>query len=134
MSGRGGVLSVGTTSVIEAVEPAASRHHSEVEALANVFERLVQTDLRGTVCPMLCESWRTADGGRSYELMLRGDVRRHDGEPLLARDVKRAFERSARVAAASLPAALSAVRGSAEFLAGASDIAGIAAQGERVLS
>src|SRR4051812_27420361 len=105
MAGTGGVLAVGTTSVIEAAEPAASRHHSEVEALANVFERLVQTDLRGTVCPMLCESWRTEDGGRTYDLVLRREVRRHDGEPLLASDVKRAFERSARVAAASLPAA-----------------------------
>jgi ABC-type transport system substrate-binding protein len=129
----GGVLLVGTTSVIEAAEPAASRHHSEVEALANVFERLVQTDMRGTVCPMLCESWHSEDGGKSYQLTVRAEVRRHDDAQLTASDVKRAFERSARVASANLPAALSAVVGSREFLAGAPDIAGLTAVSERVL-
>src|SRR5207302_92170 len=126
-------FSVGATGPVDAVDPAASRYHSEAEALANVFERLFQSDAHGTPSPLLCERWRELDGGRRYELVLRPEVCRHDGVPLTAAHVKESLERTARVSAASLPAALSAVAGVSAFLGGASDISGIRVTAERAL-
>jgi hypothetical protein len=92
----GGTLVVGLVSPIEAREPIEVKVAEEEEIQANVFETLLTTDPEGRVVPALCESWESREGGRSFRLALRGDVRFQDGTALSAETVKASFERTIR--------------------------------------
>ncbi|TGW06038.1 hypothetical protein EN788_44275, partial [Mesorhizobium sp. M2D.F.Ca.ET.145.01.1.1] len=53
-----------------------------------VLQGLVHIKWTGDgVQPMLAESWKTADGGKTYVFNLRHGVKWHDGTPFTAKDV-----------------------------------------------
>ena len=45
------------------------------------------------LAPSLAESWSAAEDGLSYDFVLRDNVKFHNGEPVVAEDVKFSFER-----------------------------------------
>jgi peptide/nickel transport system substrate-binding protein len=55
-----------------------------------------------TMTPMLAESWKMAPDGKSYDFMIRKNVKFHDGSPLTAEDVKFSFDRYKGTAASTL--------------------------------
>lgn len=77
----GGTLVVALADPVSAKEPGDIRIIEEEEVLANVYETLLVTDAEGHVVPALCERWEAKEGGRSFLLTLRGDVRFSDGSP-----------------------------------------------------
>jgi peptide/nickel transport system substrate-binding protein len=46
-----------------------------------------------TVAPCLAESWSVSEDDKTYEFVLRKEVKFHDGDPVTAEDVKFSFER-----------------------------------------
>jgi len=92
---QSGPLRVGLAGRVDAREPASFTSIEEREILSCVFETLVATDAHGHLRPLLCESWKSADGGRSLIVRLRSTVRFHDGAPLTAAAVCASFERAA---------------------------------------
>src|SRR5438094_46486 len=59
----------------------------------NVFDHLALRDLKtGKVGPSLAVPWKNLDDS-TWEVMLRGGVKFHDGTPFSARDVKATFDR-----------------------------------------
>ena len=85
---RGGTLVVAVANPIAATEPGLYETNEEQEVLANVFERLVTTDLQGNLAPGLCEKWTFEDDGLAVRLHLRPGVVFSDGAPLTAAAVK----------------------------------------------
>ncbi len=59
-----------------------------------LFAGLVDFDARGAVVPRLAERFETSPDGLTFRFFLRHGVRFHDGEELLASDVKRSIERA----------------------------------------
>ena len=45
------------------------------------------------LAPSLAESWKESDGGKTWDFMLRKNVKLHNGDPVTAEDVKFTFER-----------------------------------------
>ncbi len=45
------------------------------------------------MAPCLAQSWTASEDGLTYEFVLRGDAKFHNGEPVTAEDVKFSFER-----------------------------------------
>jgi ABC-type transport system substrate-binding protein len=97
----GGRLAIALSNPIRATDPSRGMMIEETEVFATVFETLLETDSRGNLQPLLCESWESSDDGTSFTLTIRDGVTFHDGHQLTAQDVKLSFERVARLAAES---------------------------------
>ncbi len=117
----GGRLVVALPVPITDLHPACSTVFEETEILTSIFETLLTVDERGHVIPGLCESWKVLEEGRSFQFVLRPDVKTHDGSPLTARDVKNSFEESILLSRETLPAAFTAIHGVTEYLEGTAD-------------
>ena len=128
---QGGTLVVALANPVKPISPAVIEANEEAEVAANIFETLLATDAQGTLIPSLCEKWEAMGAGRAFRLTLRKEIRFSDGTPLTAREVKAAFERTIRTALPEVPAALAAIRGSAEHRAGSADgVEGIVVHGD----
>jgi ABC-type transport system substrate-binding protein len=130
----GGRLVVALANPVGAIEPGRIQTNEEAEVAANVFESLVRAGDDGVLSPGLCERWELREEGRAFRLPLRREVLFSDGHPLVADDVKVSFETAVRNAVEEIPAGLAAIRGAAEFRAGAADrIEGIVVRGPHEL-
>jgi ABC-type transport system substrate-binding protein/serine/threonine protein kinase len=129
-----GRLVVAVASPVGSLEPATVETNEELEIAANVYETLLASDPRGAVVPNLCEKWESSEGGRTFLLTLRRDVRFSDGSPVHARDVKASIETCVRRAGREMPPAYSAIRGTAECRDGKAEaIAGLVVRGDDAL-
>ncbi|HJS57638.1 MAG TPA: ABC transporter substrate-binding protein [Vicinamibacteria bacterium] len=127
----GGRLVVALANDVGTIEPTAIETTEELEISANVYEALLATDVRGNVVPNLCEKWEPSDGGRTFLLTLRRDVRFSDGAPVTAADVKASFETCIRQAGREFPPAYAAIEGAAELRAGKANAAlGVVVRGD----
>lgn len=90
---RGGVLHVASLVNVRSLDPALAYEEAWRSMSELLFARLVTWDARGGVVPDLAREVIPAKDGTSYTFELRPGLRFHDGTPLLARDVKRSFER-----------------------------------------
>ena len=117
----GGNLVVALAVPVTSLHPACSTVSEETEILTCIFETLLDVDEQGHLLPGLCESWKVLEEGRSFQFVLRADVKTHDGTSLTARDVQNSFEESIRLSHETLPAAFAAIRGITEFLEGSAD-------------
>jgi ABC-type transport system substrate-binding protein len=130
----GGRLVVALVNPVKSIEPGTIQTNEEAEVAANVYETLLSTSPDGNLVPGLCERWESLEGGDTFRLRLRPDVRFSDGRPLTAADVKASFEASVRLAQEELPSAVSAVRGAQEHRAGAQGgITGLVVRGDHEL-
>ena len=70
-------------------------YSNEVQILLNVYETLVRYDAEASeILPQLATSWSVSDDGLTWEFKIREGVVFHDGTPLTADAVKRAFDRT----------------------------------------
>ncbi|HET7292315.1 MAG TPA: ABC transporter substrate-binding protein [Vicinamibacteria bacterium] len=128
---RGGRLVVALANDVGTIEPTAIETTEELEISANVYEPLLTADVKGNVVPNLCEKWEASEGGRTFLLTLRRDVRFSDGSPVTAADVKASFETCIRQAGREMPPAYAAIEGTAELRAGQADASlGVSVRGE----
>ena len=58
-----------------------------------LHDALVKPMPGGVMTPSLAESWTASTDGRTYDFLLRPNLRFHNGDPLTAEDVKFSFER-----------------------------------------
>jgi len=58
-----------------------------------LHDALVKPMPGGVMTPSLAESWTASSDGRTYDFLLRPNLRFHNGDPLTAEDVKFSFER-----------------------------------------
>lgn len=117
---RGGRLRIAMVHPVLNLEPCRVRTAEEIEVAGNIFETLLTTDDEGLVTGCLCDRFGAEDGDRRFVLRVHRRLKLSDGTPLGAADLKRALERSVRMAG-SLPApAFAALEGAEAFLAGES--------------
>ncbi|HZN60518.1 MAG TPA: ABC transporter substrate-binding protein, partial [Planctomycetota bacterium] len=127
----GGRLVVALANDVGTIEPTAIETTEELEISANVYEPLLATDVRGNVVPNLCEKWEASEGGRTFLLTVRRDVRFSDGAPVTAADVKASFETCIRQSGREFPPAYAAIEGAAELRSGKADAAlGVTVRGD----
>jgi ABC-type transport system substrate-binding protein len=112
----GGRLVVALSNPIGTSDPAEVKTMEEEEIFANVYERLLINDEQGSLLPFLAESWESLDGGWTFRITLRPDVKFSDGKPVTMTDVKRSFERAILAGRKQLPAVYGSIRGVANFL------------------
>ncbi|MHA7238406.1 ABC transporter substrate-binding protein [Arthrobacter sp. TMS1-12-1] len=100
----------GTAAHPRTLDPALANDTESYRVSQQVLEGLVGVDpLTSEPTPLLAESWRETDDGRSYEFTLRDDVVFQDGEPFDAAAVCTNFDRwytlpeSARTGTSRLP-------------------------------
>lgn len=129
---RGGRLTVGLASphLFEATHRFDPLYLTDVahgEAAFPFYSTLLRAGPGTEVGPDLAERWEVDADGRRHRLRLRAGVRFHDGVPLTAAEVKRAFERFlAPGPAAPLSSLLRDVEGAEAYAEGrAGDVAGI---------
>jgi ABC-type transport system substrate-binding protein len=126
----GGRLVVALANPVDATSPIEIQTIEEEEVFGSVFETLLASDARGHVVPSLCSSWEAKDGGRSFVLKLRDDVRFQDGHPLGASDVKASIEAQLSGGPRELPAAFVVIQGVQAFTEGRDKgISGIVVRG-----
>src|SRR5919198_1991435 len=75
------------------LDPALSTDVPTGEMVTLLFDGLTQFDADGRLRPALSDRWTGDRTGRRYVFHLRPGVTFHDGRPLVAGDVKRAFLR-----------------------------------------
>lgn len=91
---RGGTLRLATFTDLRALDPAVAMDTETTPFENLLFDGLVGYDDQGALAPQLAERWERSDDGRIYRFFLKRGVRMHDGDELLADDVKRSVERT----------------------------------------
>lgn len=91
---RGGTLRLSTFTDLRSLDPAVSMDTESKPYLDLLFAGLVDYDDDGVITGDLAERWERSDDGLRYRFFLRRGVRMHDGEELVADDVKRSVERA----------------------------------------
>lgn len=67
---------------------------SAINLLRDLREGLVSFDAKGELVPGQAQSWQVLDGGKRYRFTLRPDARWSNGDPVLAADFIRAWQRA----------------------------------------
>lgn len=75
------------------LDPALSTDVPTGEMVTLLFDGLTQFDPDGRLLPALSDRWTTDQRAQHYQFHIRPRVTFHDGRPLVAADVKRAFLR-----------------------------------------
>jgi len=76
------------------LDPALATDHASVQVAVQLFEGLTEIDQGGQPAPLGAERWETADDGRTYTFVLRGDRLWSNGAPVTAHDYVWAWRRA----------------------------------------
>lgn len=85
---QGGTLSIAQDSPVESLDPSSFDGSTPEAIVKAITGELVRLDANGAVVPSLAESLESADGGKTWVLLLRKGVTFSDGTPLDAAAVK----------------------------------------------
>lgn len=88
----GGVLEVAASSDISCLDGQQARGHELIVATQIIEPLTVQHAETGEIHPRLAESWEVNDDASEFTFYLRDDVSFHNGQPLIAQNVKDNFE------------------------------------------
>jgi len=83
----GGTLVEGIVGVPRFVNPVLAVTRADQDMVALIFGGLMKIAPDGTLVPDIAESITTSSDGTIYNVVIRPDIRFHDGTPLTARDV-----------------------------------------------
>lgn len=87
-------LRIALNSDIRTTEPGGQERDVNTDSvLSHVVEGLVAYRADFSVAPMLAESYKISDDGRTYTFQLRDGLRFHNGAPVVAADVKWSWDR-----------------------------------------
>ena len=84
---HGGVLKEGIVGTPRFINPALAITRADQDVSALVYGSLMKIGPDGTLLPDIAESVTTSEDGLTYNIIVRKDIRFHDGTPLTARDV-----------------------------------------------
>ena len=84
---HGGVLKEGIVGTPRFINPALAITRADQDVAALVYGSLLKIGPDGTLVPDIAESITTSQDGLTYNIIIRKDIRFHDGTPLTARDV-----------------------------------------------
>lgn len=84
---NGGTLVEGIIGTPRFVNPVLAATRADLDITALIYSGLMKINPEGELVPHLAESVTVNDEGTIYNIMMRKDVRFHDGTPLTARDV-----------------------------------------------
>jgi peptide/nickel transport system substrate-binding protein len=84
---------------IISLDPAEAFEFSGVEAVANIYDKLVNVDPKdpNKLVPELAESWSVGADGVTYTFKLRPGVKFHSGNPLTAHDAAYSLQRAVTI-------------------------------------
>jgi peptide/nickel transport system substrate-binding protein len=77
---------------IATLDPTRSASLIDSQVYCNIYDQLVKIDKSGATVPVLAESWKASEDGKSYTFNLRKGVKFHNGDQLKASDVVFSFE------------------------------------------
>lgn len=83
----GGILNEGIIGTPRFVNPVLAVTRADKDLTALIYDGLMQLGHEGILVPNVAESVTISDDGLTYNIVLKQDVRFHDGTPLTARDV-----------------------------------------------
>lgn len=132
---RGGVLHLAAVNNARTLDPALASDEIARVLSDMAFARLLTWDEQGRLAADLVERWTVSPDGLRYRFDLREGAFFHDGKPVLARHVKRSFERLLHPKTPSPGASMySALRGFDAYHDGKSpELPGVLVEGERAL-
>ena len=84
---RGGILREGIVGTPRFINPTLAITRADQDVTALVYSGLMKINSEGVLLPDVAESVTVSDDGLTYNVILRRDVRFHDGKPLTAHDV-----------------------------------------------
>lgn len=83
----GGTIIEGLIGTPRFVNPALAVTRADLDVTTLIYAGLMKINPSGTLVPDLAESITVSDDGKTYNIILRRDVRFHDDTPLTASDV-----------------------------------------------
>jgi peptide/nickel transport system substrate-binding protein len=83
----GGTLREGIVGTPRFVNPALAIARADQDMTALVYSGLMKISAEGELVPDAAESLTVSEDGKTYNIILKKDLRFHDGTPLTARDV-----------------------------------------------
>jgi ABC-type transport system substrate-binding protein len=122
---RGGTLRLANYGDVRSLDPAVAFDPVALPFLQLLFTPLVDYDRQGRIVPLLAKKLDVSEDGRAHTFELREGVRFHDGEELVALDVKRSIERAlAPETPCPAPSFYASIAGYAAFHDGVKDASG----------
>lgn len=85
--GPGGTYAEGSVGQLETTNPLFATTSPEVAASKLLFSGLLTHDKTNALTPDIADSWSVSEDGKTYDVVLRKDVKWHDGQKLTADDV-----------------------------------------------
>jgi ABC-type transport system substrate-binding protein len=113
----GGVIHIPMPETVATVDPALINTNEEGELASTMFETLTRID-GVRVVPWLAASMTPEEGGSRYRVILRDEVRFHDGRRLTARDVRYSWERALAEGTRLIQAHMSSIVGGSAIIEG----------------
>lgn len=83
----GGVIEEGVIGIPRFVNPALAVTRADLDMTALLYRGLMKINPDGTLVPDMADSITVSDDGKTYNIIMRNNLRFHDGTPLTARDV-----------------------------------------------
>lgn len=83
----GGTIVEGIVGIPRFVNPVLAVTRADQDMSALLYSGIMKINSDGILVPDLAESVTVSDDGRTYNIIMRRNVRFHDGTPLTARDV-----------------------------------------------
>jgi peptide/nickel transport system substrate-binding protein len=83
----GGTIVEGVVGIPRFVNPVLAVTRADQDMSALIYSGIMKINSDGILVPDLAESVTVSDDGRTYNIVMRRDVRFHDDTPLTARDV-----------------------------------------------
>jgi ABC-type transport system substrate-binding protein len=90
----GQVLHVAQQAEPTTLDPAQVQDGPTIELMMQIYDGLVQWNVKNELVPALAEKWDISEGGRTYTFHLRDGVKFHNGRALTAEDVVYSITRS----------------------------------------
>jgi peptide/nickel transport system substrate-binding protein len=84
---EGTAFSEGMTGTLDTLNPIFATSLAERSASKLIFSGLLRYDMRNELSNDMAESWRYEEGGKRIVVVLRPNLRWHDGAPVTAKDV-----------------------------------------------
>jgi len=90
---RGGTLIAAQEVDPVSLDPHTNSNYSALQGYEHLYESLTGYDEKTNIIPALAQSWEITNGGKTYTFRLRPNVKFHNGQMMVAEDVKYSVER-----------------------------------------
>jgi peptide/nickel transport system substrate-binding protein len=84
---EGGLLREGIVGTPRFINPTLAITRADQDMSSLIYSGLLKIDEQGALVPDTAESITVSEDGLTYNILMRKDIRFHDGRPLTARDV-----------------------------------------------